>query len=74
MKKTIDSPIVSTPKVELWLLMTSSASMTPDIIEQNTDRFLTPILVTTVHLEVQLLLHYILPVAGTSLCTYKQRA
>ena len=29
-EKTIDSPSVATPKVELWLLLASSASMTPD--------------------------------------------
>ena len=43
-KKTIDSPSVATPKVELWLLLTISASMTPDIVSHKTDRLLTPIL------------------------------
>ena len=73
-KKTIDSPSVATPKVELWLLLTISASMTPDIISHKTDRLLTPILgaysssrgaaVSTPHS----------PSSPASLSTYKQRA
>ena len=43
-EKTIDSPSVATPKVELWLLLASSASITPDIISHKTDHLLTPIL------------------------------
>ena len=42
-EKIIDSPSVATPKVELWLLLASSASITPDIISHKTDRWLTPI-------------------------------
>ena len=43
-EKTIDSPSVATPKVELWLLLASLASNTPDIISHKTDCLLTPIL------------------------------